>query len=79
MRDISASFPSCVPVPTAAPGMKCGCFSQRAAIRPRYSASSAGKSKLSGTPALLRVISSILSRTSAAATYKQMITAKGKE
>ena len=37
--------------PCAAPAMKCGCFSPRTAIRPPYSASSAGRSKSSGTPA----------------------------
>ena len=36
--------------PTAAPAMKCGCFSPRTAIRPPFSASSAGKSKSKNAP-----------------------------
>ena len=40
-----------IPVPpTAVLVMRCGCFSQRTGIRPPLPASSAGKSKSSGTP-----------------------------
>ena len=42
------------PAPTAAPAMKCGCFSLRTAIRPPYSASSAGTSKSKSAPMWLR-------------------------
>ena len=38
------------PAPTAAPAMKCGCFSPRTVIRPPYSASSAGRSKSKSAP-----------------------------
>ena len=91
MRDISArelkghnilaveSFLFSVPVPTAAPAMKCGCFSRRTGIRPLFTARSAGKSKLSGMPVSLRAMSSTSSRTSAVATRNPIITTKGKE
>ena len=42
------------PVPTAVPAMRCGCFSPRTAIRPPYSASSAGSSKSKSAPMWLR-------------------------
>ena len=50
--------------------MKCGCFLQRTAIRPPYSARNAGKLKSGGMPVSSRAMSSTSSRASAAATHK---------
>ena len=72
-------FLSSAPAPTAAPAMKCGCFSRRTVIRPPFSARSAGKPKSSGMLMWRsRAMSSTLSRASAV-TRKPIITTKGKE